>query len=297
MEENLGTSQAPIQTPGSEGNLGRLESELDEIKKRAQSEGNPFNQTPVNDGGGIIKIGLILFSVSVVIAGIYIVKTLIGKRNQTVKVKEKVAATSSPAPASNLIQGWKVYSDPVGYYSFSYPTDYSLADNKEGIYTGAIASKNEGFGVKYGKDYVKIKTLFLKGITLEAKEKADELRTAAAGINGQEGKVSQVEEIKVGGRTAYKYKVTGSDEMMAEDIVLKVGRELLRIQVEYQMVDFTQAKYDESVGKILSSFTFSGQPAVSTASPSPSSLPNTGIYQTSEPEGSTNSSSFGNITQ
>jgi hypothetical protein len=311
MEENLGTSQAPIANQSVESNVDRLESELDELKERVRASGgtgpevqqNPFEQVPTprssgGDGNGIIKIGTFLFVIAVLAAGFYIAKSLIGKiKIGTRKSSPTPTALVSPTISPDLFKDWKKYTDPSGYYYFSYPLDFSITDYREDGHIGVSVVKNEGFGKQYGKDYVKIKTLLLKGMNTNAKAKSEQLRKTALVLQDKKNVVSEIEAIKIGTKTGYRYKITSTGDMKAEDVVLDVGREMVRIEIEYQFVDPVDGKYEDMIGKTLSSFVFFETPNISNTTASPSALPNTGIFSTTEPSSASDSSSFGDINQ
>lgn len=302
MEDNLGTGQAPINTPEPQGNIGRLENELEDLKEKARISNNPFEQRPTpkgteDNGGSIVKIGTFLFVIAVLLAGAYILKSFLRKqKSASQNIKGDIVATTTPAATINPYKDWKKYSDPSGLYSFSYPQDFSITEYKEDGHVGVSVYKNEGFGVEYGKDYVKIKTLLLKGLDTNAMVKATQLRNAAVSIPGQRDKVSEVEEIKIGGKLAYKYRISSTGDMKAEDIILDVGNEMVRIEIEYLFISPSEGKYEEIIGKTLSSFSFSDTPSAS-GNTVPSTLPNTGIFSTTKPSGASDSSSFGDMTE
>ena len=113
MEDNLGTSQAPNQNQDIGSNVSRLENELDDLKRQARASGgsndgieNPFlegsSSRSSKDGGLLVKIGSLIFIISVIIAGFYIAKSIFKTINNR-KTESPSAVVTPPPP--NVTQG------------------------------------------------------------------------------------------------------------------------------------------------------------------------------------------------
>ena len=261
MEENTPVGQETVPNQPPIETISTLENELEAIKAKAAIQAS-VPQATINyekKNSNLLKYGFLLLIISILVAGVYLGRNFLNKNTNQVTTISSPFPTALPSPTVNPFEGWKNYSEPLGIYSFNYPEDYSIAEYKE----------DGHLGVKITDGEVEIKALLLKGLKTSAVEKITNLRLTASQIPGQKEKVGQVENIKVGERSGYKYMITSIGEIIADDILLDVGDEILRIEIKY--------KGEEIVDKILSSFKFA------TILPSPSLLPKTGLFSTGEP--------------